>query len=78
MHVEPGAGPRRPPRAALPQSIVDVLDYYAFGGTKNRSAAPPCDPQSPLGRQTNGGAGAVPASAAAAVGCEAAAGAALS
>jgi len=51
-----------PPAAspALAQSIVDVLDYYAFGGTKNRGAAPPCTPQPALGPQTNGGAGLFP------------------
>jgi phospholipid/cholesterol/gamma-HCH transport system substrate-binding protein len=48
------------PSASLPASIVAVLDYYAFGGKKNRGAAPPCDPQSPLGPRTNGGAGLFP------------------
>ncbi len=46
--------------ANLAQSLVDVLDYYAWGGTKNRGAAPPCTPQSPLGPKTNGGAGLFP------------------
>ena len=49
---------RRPPRAR-PAHVV-VLDYYAFGGTKNRGAAPPCTPQAPLGPQTNGGPGVYP------------------
>jgi virulence factor Mce-like protein len=44
----------------LAQSLVDVLDYYAWGGTANRGAAPPCTPQSPLGPQTNGGSGMFP------------------
>ena len=60
MHVEPGAEPAGGQRRRSPQSIVDVLDYYALGGTKNRGAAPPCTPQSPLGPQTNGGAGLFP------------------
>ena len=30
--------------ANLAQSLVDVLDYYAWGGAKNRGAAPPCTP----------------------------------
>jgi phospholipid/cholesterol/gamma-HCH transport system substrate-binding protein len=46
--------------ANLAQSLVDVLDYYAWGGKKNRGAAPPCTAQSPLGPKTNGGAGLFP------------------
>ena len=48
------------PTAELPASLVAVLDYYAFGGTKNRGAAPPCTPQTPLGPRTNGGTGLFP------------------
>ena len=66
LHLEPGAGAARAARRALPASIVAVLDYYAFGGTKNRGAAPPCDPQAPLGPRTNGRHGHVPAPPAAA------------
>jgi phospholipid/cholesterol/gamma-HCH transport system substrate-binding protein len=46
--------------ANLAQSLVDVLDFYAWGGTANRGAAPPCTQQSPLGPQTNGGTGMFP------------------
>ena len=46
--------------ANLAQSLVDVLDYYAWGGAKNRGSAPPCTAQSPLGPKTNGGAGLFP------------------
>ena len=59
VHLEPGARARRRPTRPR-QSLVDVLDYYAWGGTKNRGAAPPCTAQSPLGPQTNGGAGLFP------------------
>jgi phospholipid/cholesterol/gamma-HCH transport system substrate-binding protein len=48
------------PTASLPADVIAVLDYYAFGGPKNRNAAPPCDPQRPLGSQTNGGSGVYP------------------
>ena len=48
------------PTAQLPASLVAVLDYYAFGGTKNRGAAPPCTPQTPLGPRTGGGTGLFP------------------
>jgi phospholipid/cholesterol/gamma-HCH transport system substrate-binding protein len=51
-----------PPAAtpALPQQVIDNLNFYAFGGTQNRGAAPPCTPQSALGPQTNGGSGIFP------------------
>jgi hypothetical protein len=48
------------PTAQLPADQVAVLDYFTFGGTKNRNAAPPCDPQAPLGPRTNGGSGMYP------------------
>ena len=54
--LPPGTGPG----GAFPDPIRAVLDYYAYGGTKNRGAAPPCTPQSPLGPQTNGGTGLFP------------------
>jgi len=34
----------------LPAGVVAQIDYYTFGGTLNRNAAPPCDPQAPLGQ----------------------------
>jgi virulence factor Mce-like protein len=34
----------------LPQDVVDQIDRFIFGGDQNRNAAPPCDPQAPLGR----------------------------
>ena len=37
--------------ANLAQSLVDVLDYYACGGTKNRGAAPPCTRSRRSGRR---------------------------
>jgi phospholipid/cholesterol/gamma-HCH transport system substrate-binding protein len=54
--LPPGTGPG----GTFPDPIRAVLDYYAYGGTKNRGAAPPCTPQSPLGPQTNGGTGLFP------------------
>ena len=38
----------------LPQKVVDDIDKFVFGGTENRNAAPPCDPQAPLSRFLNG------------------------
>jgi phospholipid/cholesterol/gamma-HCH transport system substrate-binding protein len=34
----------------LPAGVVAQINYYTFGGTVNRNAAPPCDPQAPLGQ----------------------------
>jgi phospholipid/cholesterol/gamma-HCH transport system substrate-binding protein len=34
----------------LPQELLNLIDYYAFGGSENRDKAPPCDAQAPLGR----------------------------
>ncbi|MEA2418647.1 MAG: phospholipid/cholesterol/gamma-HCH transport system substrate-binding protein [Thermoleophilaceae bacterium] len=34
----------------LPAGVVAQIDYYTFGDTQNRNAAPPCDPQTPLGQ----------------------------
>jgi phospholipid/cholesterol/gamma-HCH transport system substrate-binding protein len=44
----------------LPADVVAAISYFTFGGPDNRGKAPPCDPQAPLGAQTNGGAGAFP------------------
>ena len=40
--------------------MISLLNYYTFGDTINRGAAPPCDPQAPLGPRTNGGPGVYP------------------
>jgi ABC-type transporter Mla subunit MlaD len=48
------------PAPQLNETIVHNLDYYAFGGTKNRGKAPPCTQQSLLGPATNGGSGMFP------------------
>ncbi|MEA2363229.1 MAG: phospholipid/cholesterol/gamma-HCH transport system substrate-binding protein [Thermoleophilaceae bacterium] len=34
----------------LPANLVALVGYFTFGGTQNRNAAPPCDPQAPLGQ----------------------------
>jgi virulence factor Mce-like protein len=34
----------------LPANLVTTIGYFTFGGSENRDAAPPCDPQAPLGR----------------------------
>jgi phospholipid/cholesterol/gamma-HCH transport system substrate-binding protein len=34
----------------LPAQLQTLVSIYAFGGTTSRGAAPPCDPQAPLGR----------------------------
>jgi phospholipid/cholesterol/gamma-HCH transport system substrate-binding protein len=44
----------------LPANLIAALTYFTWGGTENRGAAPPCDPQAPLGRLA-GGSGAYPA-----------------
>jgi len=51
-----------PPAAGggLTQELATNFAYYAFGGTANRNAAPPCTVQAPLGPRTNGGSGAFP------------------
>jgi phospholipid/cholesterol/gamma-HCH transport system substrate-binding protein len=38
------------PNEWLPQSVVDQIDEFVYGGDENRGKAPPCDPQAPLGR----------------------------
>ncbi len=48
------------PAPQLPANVISLLNYYTFGGTVNRGAAPPCDAQSPLGPRTNGGTGVYP------------------
>jgi phospholipid/cholesterol/gamma-HCH transport system substrate-binding protein len=45
----------------LPANLIAQLSYFTWGGPENRGAAPPCDPQAPLGRQTGAGSGAYPA-----------------
>jgi virulence factor Mce-like protein len=45
----------------LPANLITPLSYFTWGGPENRGAAPPCDPQAPLGRQTNAGSGTYPA-----------------
>ena len=34
----------------LPADLLAQISYFTFGGTTNRNAAPPCDPQTPLGQ----------------------------
>jgi phospholipid/cholesterol/gamma-HCH transport system substrate-binding protein len=34
----------------LPADLVAAISYFTWGGPENRGAAPPCDPQAPLGR----------------------------
>ena len=34
----------------LPAALLAQISFYTFGGTVNRNAAPPCDPQTPLGQ----------------------------
>jgi phospholipid/cholesterol/gamma-HCH transport system substrate-binding protein len=36
----------------LPANLIAPISYFTYGGTQNRGAAPPCDPQAPLGRLT--------------------------
>jgi hypothetical protein len=45
----------------LPANLIVPLSYFTWGGPENRGAAPPCDPQAPLGRTTGAGSGAYPA-----------------
>jgi phospholipid/cholesterol/gamma-HCH transport system substrate-binding protein len=45
----------------LPANLITQLSYFTWGGPENRGAAPPCDPQAPLGRTTGAGSGAYPA-----------------
>jgi phospholipid/cholesterol/gamma-HCH transport system substrate-binding protein len=45
----------------LPANLLAPLSYFTWGGPENRGAAPPCDPQTPLGRQTGAGSGVYPA-----------------
>jgi phospholipid/cholesterol/gamma-HCH transport system substrate-binding protein len=42
--------PPAPLEPWLPAGVVAQINYYTFGGTINRNAAPPCDPQTPLGQ----------------------------
>ena len=42
--------PPAPLEPWLPAGVVAQINYYTFGGTVNRNAAPPCDPQTPLGQ----------------------------
>jgi phospholipid/cholesterol/gamma-HCH transport system substrate-binding protein len=34
----------------FPAGLAAQIAYYTYGGTQNRGAAPPCDPQTPLGQ----------------------------
>jgi ABC-type transporter Mla subunit MlaD len=34
----------------LPANLLSLVSYFTFGGSVNRGAAPPCDPQTPLGQ----------------------------
>jgi ABC-type transporter Mla subunit MlaD len=34
----------------LPANLLTAISYFTYGGSENRGAAPPCDPQAPLGR----------------------------
>jgi phospholipid/cholesterol/gamma-HCH transport system substrate-binding protein len=45
----------------LPADLLTAISYFTYGGPENRGAAPPCDPQAPLGRRTDSGSGAYPA-----------------
>ncbi len=62
----PTSAPRTPCRIPRPRrrssrpTWSSLLNYYTFGGTVNRGAAPPCDAQAPLGPRTNGGPGVYP------------------
>jgi phospholipid/cholesterol/gamma-HCH transport system substrate-binding protein len=38
------------PNEWLPQSVVDQIKQFVYGGDENSGKAPPCDPQAPLGR----------------------------
>jgi hypothetical protein len=38
------AGPLWPP------DLAGLINQFVFGGAENTGAAPPCDPQAPLGR----------------------------
>ncbi len=42
--------PPAPLEPWLPAGVVGQIRYYTFGGTQNANAAPPCDPQTPLGQ----------------------------
>ncbi len=44
----------------LPADLIAAISYFTWGGPENRGAAPPCDPQAPLGRLV-GASGAYPA-----------------
>jgi phospholipid/cholesterol/gamma-HCH transport system substrate-binding protein len=46
----PVPNPPAPLNPWLPAAVVAQLNYFSFGGSKNRNAAPPCDPQTPLGQ----------------------------
>jgi phospholipid/cholesterol/gamma-HCH transport system substrate-binding protein len=45
----------------LPADLLEAISYFTWGGPENRGAAPPCDPQAPLGPRTRSGSGAFPA-----------------
>jgi phospholipid/cholesterol/gamma-HCH transport system substrate-binding protein len=45
----------------LPANLITALSYFSWGGPENRGAAPPCDPQAPLGPRTGARSGAYPA-----------------
>jgi phospholipid/cholesterol/gamma-HCH transport system substrate-binding protein len=34
----------------LPENLITPISYFVYGSPLNRGAAPPCDPQAPLGR----------------------------
>ena len=50
----------------LPAGVVNQIRYYTFGYDQNLNAAPPCDPQTPLGQTVRPGRS-VPAAPAAAL-----------
>ena len=33
----------------LPANLLTAISYFTYGGPENRGAAPPCEPQAPLG-----------------------------
>jgi hypothetical protein len=49
-----GGGSPPPPvpvAGLLTPELAGLIDQFVFGGTENTGAAPPCDPQEPLGRK---------------------------
>ena len=46
----PVPAPPAPMAPWMSPALLTQIDFYIFGGTENRNAAPPCDPQTPLGQ----------------------------